>query len=268
MKSIAHISDIHFGTEEKTIAAGLIEDINHLSPDLIVVSGDLTQRARTNQFKAAKAFLEKLKSKKLIVPGNHDIPLYDFFRRFLFPLTRYTKIITEDLSPLYEDDEIVVLGINSARSLTWKNGRISIEQMNGIEEKLCVIDDSKFKVIATHHPFIPPPGEPGIELVGRSVKALRFIDECKVDLLLAGHLHHGYSGDVRAYYPKTQRSVISAQAGTAISNRIREEPNAFNFISIDKTFFTIEIRIWNGKEFESSIITSYRKKDEKWVRED
>jgi 3',5'-cyclic AMP phosphodiesterase CpdA len=268
MKKIIHISDLHFGTEEKNIADGLLRDINQLSPDLVIVSGDLTQRARINQFKAAKEYLDKIAYKKIIVPGNHDIPLFDIFNRFFLPLNRYKKFITKNMSPLYKDDEIVVMGINSARSLTWKNGRISIEQIREIEKKLCTIKDSIFKIIVTHHPFIPPPGDPGIDLVGRSAKALVVIDECKVDLLLAGHIHHGYSGDVRPFYPKSKRSIVSVQAGTAISNRIREEPNAFNFISVTKEFFTVEIRIWNGNKFEKSGIISYKKKNDEWIRED
>ncbi|RPI72755.1 MAG: metallophosphoesterase [Ignavibacteriales bacterium] len=267
MKKLVHISDLHFGKENKIIAGDLIRDIKELSPDLVVVSGDLTQRARTRQFKSAKEYLERIPFKKITTPGNHDIPLFDIFRRIFFPLSRYKKYITEDMYPLYTDDEIAIMAINSARSLTWKNGRISPEQISEIENKLCSIDDTVFKIIVTHHPFIPPPGDPGIDLVGRSSKALTIIDECKVDLLLAGHIHHGYSGDVRPFYPKSKRSVISVQAGTAISNRIREEPNAFNFLSITKTFFTIEIRVWNGEKFIKSKIISYKKKGEEWVRE-
>ena len=267
MKKLVHISDLHFGTEDKNIAEDLIKDINNLSPNLVVVSGDLTQRARTNQYKAARQYLDKINFEKIIIPGNHDIPLFDLVTRFIFPLKRYKKFITDDMSPVYKDNEMAVMGINSARSLTWKNGRISVEQIKEIENKLCEVENSLFKIIVTHHPFIPPPGDPGIDLVGRSAKALVVIDECKIDLLLAGHIHHGYSGDVRPFYPKYKRSVISVQAGTAISNRIREEPNAFNFISIKKDSFKVEIRIGNGKTFERSKVISYRKEAEEWIRE-
>ncbi|MEO8398687.1 MAG: metallophosphoesterase [Ignavibacteriaceae bacterium] len=257
MRKIIHISDLHFGTEKKKIAEGLLADIKKISPDLVIVSGDLTQRARSNQFVKARKYLDKITFEKIVVPGNHDVPLFDIFRRFLFPLKRYKKYITKNLQPFFEDNEIAVLGINTARSLTWKNGRISLEQIEEIENKLCKIDNSKLKIIVTHHPFIPPPGEPGIELVGRSVKAIEIIEKCKVGLLLAGHLHHGYSGDVRPFYPSNKSPIISAQAGTAISNRIRNEPNAFNLITIDEKKITIQINIWNGKEFENQLSTSY-----------
>jgi 3',5'-cyclic AMP phosphodiesterase CpdA len=266
MKKIAQISDLHFGMEDPLVTEGLIKDLNSISPDVIAVSGDLTQRARTKQFLLAKAFFEKLNAPKIIIPGNHDIPLFDVIRRFFFALGRYKRIITSDMSPLYEDNEIAVLGINTARSLTWKEGRISVEQIKDMENTLCGISNEKFKIVVTHHPFIPPPGSPGIKIVGRSVSALRVIDECHVDLLLAGHLHQGYSGDVRPYYPSAEHSVISAQAGTAISNRRRNEPNAYNLISVDKESINIDIRIWNRNKFSTSIATSYKLINKEWIK--
>jgi 3',5'-cyclic AMP phosphodiesterase CpdA len=266
MKKIAQISDLHFSTEDLLVTEGLIKELNAISPDVIAISGDLTQRARTNQFLLVRAFLEKLKAPKIIIPGNHDIPLFDLIRRFIAPLNRYKRLITSDMNPLYEDDEIAVLGINTARSLTWKEGRISVKQIKDMEKVLCRISNDKLKIIVTHHPFIPPPGSPGIKIVGRSVSALRVIDECHVDLLLAGHLHQGYSGDVRPYYPSAEHSVISVQAGTAISNRRRNEPNAYNLISVDKGSIIIEIKKWDGNKFYSSIATSYKLINKEWIK--
>ena len=267
MKNIVHISDLHFGTVENDIAEGIIEDISSLGPDLLIVSGDLTQRARKNQYRQAKIFLNKLNCRKIIVPGNHDIPLFNLFARFLRPLTNYKNLITSDLSPYYQDETITVIGVNTARSLTWKSGRISVEQIDILKQKLCSIDKSIFKIIVTHHPFIPPPGDPGIKLVSRSARALKIIDKCSVDLLLAGHLHHGYDGDVRSFYPSHNSSIISIQAGTAISNRVREDPNAYNFIRADKNEIIISIREWSGKVFEESRLTRYHKDRGQWLKE-
>lgn len=268
MKKIVHISDLHFGTVEKKIEKAILKDIKTLEPDLLIVSGDLTQRARGSQFRQAKKFLDQLDCKKIIIPGNHDIPLFNIFSRFLRALTNYKNIITTELSPFYRDETMAVLGINTARSLTWKSGRISIEQIEVLKDKLCSIDNSVFKIIVTHHPFIPPPGDLGIKLVGRSSKALRIIDKCSIDLLLAGHLHQGYNGDVRPFYPSQNSSIISVQAGTAISNRIRKEPNAFNVIEADKTHIMISVRVWNGEVFESARITEYEKSGREWLKKD
>lgn len=259
MRLIAHISDLHFGKVDNKLADELRQDLNSIKPHLLVISGDLTQRARTNQFIQAKIYLEQLPYPQLIVPGNHDIPLFDLFSRIFFPLTRYKKYITENLSPLFRDEEIAVYGINTARSLTWKSGRISIEQIDDMQQKLCPIPKDIFKIVVTHHPFLPPPEDQGIKLVGRSVKALKIIDKCYIDLLLAGHLHNGYTGDVRTFYPKRERSVIVAQAGTAISNRVREEPNAYNLIHVEKRRMEIIERCWNGKEFASKHSSIYTK---------
>ncbi len=266
MRTIAHISDLHFGKADPAVAAALLDDLRELKPSLVVVSGDLTQRARRGQFQDAQEFLRKIPFPILVIPGNHDVPLYDVFRRFLSPLGRYRKFITDDLTPLFRDEEMAVLGINTARSFTWKSGRISMDQIARIRERLCPVRDTRFKIIVTHHPFIPPPEEPeaGIDLVGRAVKAMRVIDECAVDLLLSGHLHHGYTGDVRTYYPATKRSIIVVQAGTAISHRVRNEPNGYNHLVLDENHMWIAVRVWKEGRFQEGQTVSYRLRDEEW----
>jgi 3',5'-cyclic AMP phosphodiesterase CpdA len=267
MRKVVHISDLHFGKVNNIVAEGLIDSINRNNPDLVIVSGDLTQRARKKQFEEAQKYLESIDYPKVVIPGNHDIPLFDIFRRLLLPLQRYKRYITDEMSPLYIDNELIVLGINTARSFTWKNGRISIEQIKGMEEILCPLGTEKLKIVVTHHPFLPPPGDNGISLVGRSVKALKVIDKCCVDIILAGHLHQGYSGDVRTHYPARKRSVISIQAGTAISSRTRLKANSYNLLSLSTDRVEIEMVIWNGSYFEQSIKTVYNRESEFWIKE-
>src|SRR3954471_6899322 len=129
MRTIAHISDLHFGRIDPPVVEALAADLAAHKPDLLVVSGDFTQRARAGQYKAAAEFLKRLPKPQLVVPGNHDIPMYDWFflPRFLAPLRNYRRYITRDLRPFYQDDELVVLGINTARSLTHKSGWINDE---------------------------------------------------------------------------------------------------------------------------------------------
>lgn len=265
MRILAHISDLHFGREDQKIVDALREDLISKAPDLIVASGDFTQRARVSQFKKARAFLDSLPFRIIAIPGNHDIPLFDLFRRIFFPLQRYKKYIAEDLNPLYADEEIVVCALNTARSLAWKEGRISAAQISYLGNKLCSFPNDKFKIVVTHHPFIPPPNNPSIKLVGRSILALDAIDECNADMLLAGHLHVDYSGDVRGFYVKRKRSVISVQAGTAVSVRTRKEPNAYNLINIIQNRIDIQVRIWDGRSFTDALLTSYEKKENEWI---
>jgi 3',5'-cyclic AMP phosphodiesterase CpdA len=267
MRTLAHISDLHFGTEDPALAAQLRVELHTLRPALLVISGDLTQRARRAQFAAARDYLATLPTPQLVVPGNHDVPLYDIGRRFTTPLHRFRRTISADLAPLYSDDELVVAGLNTARSLTWKSGRIYAAQLAHLRAQLAA-DDDRFKVVVTHHPFIPPPGsEPqdGIDLVGGALRALTVLDACGVDLLLAGHLHHGYAGDTRTHYPTSHCSIIAVQAGTAISRRIRTEPNAYNVITLDRTHIAIEIRAWNGTAFAAVTTAHYELHTSAWL---
>lgn len=270
MRILAHISDLHFGTEDPAAVEGLLADLLTERPHLVVVSGDLTQRARRSQFAAARAFLDRVPFPQLIVPGNHDIPLYDVGRRFLRPLHRYHRFITADMSPTFHDDEIAVVGVNTARSATWKNGRISLQQIAAIRTSLCSLPPHLFRVVVTHHPFLPPPNLPLPALVGRAPLALQTLQACGTDLLLAGHLHLAYSGDVRSHHLEVKRSILVAQAGTAVSTRHRGEPNAWNLITLDPAAaaprVTIEVRIWSRGIFQTGTTTRFEKRGEEWIK--
>ncbi len=257
MKTIAHVSDIHFGRVIPDVAEGLLRSLAAMKPDLVVVSGDLTQRARNGQYRAAGAYLKRIPFRKIVVPGNHDVPLYDVTRRFLRPLARYHRYITDDMAPFYQDDEIAVLGINTARSLTFKNGRISLSQAELIRDRFSAVPDNVFKVLVTHHPFLPPPGKKRMPLVGRAETVLRMVESCRLDLLLSGHFHMSYAGGSHSVYRSLARSVLVVQAGTATSSRIRKEANAFNQILIDPARVTLKVNNWNGGGFGVERIEHY-----------
>ncbi len=271
MKTLAHISDLHFGAELPEAAADLRIDLVRAAPDLIIVSGDLTQRARTAQFAAARAYLDTLPAApRLVIPGNHDVPLYDVARRFFAPLVRYRRHIARELDPVFDDGELFVAGINTARSLTWKSGRISLSQIEALRERLSATR-AAHRIVVTHHPFIPPPvGDASsekarIELVGRAGRALTVLDAGRVDLLLSGHLHHSYAGDTRTQYPAAHRAIVAAQAGTAISRRVRDgEPNGYNLITLDGDLMAIEVRVWRPGGFAPATRVEYRRSDAGW----
>ena len=115
MKSLVHMSDVHFGRVDEAVVQAIVPLIHSLEPSLVVVSGDLTQRAKPHQFRAARSFLDSLPQPQVVVPGNHDVPLYNVFQRFFQPLRKYRRFISQDLEPFYADDEIAVAGINTAR---------------------------------------------------------------------------------------------------------------------------------------------------------
>ncbi len=269
MRTLIQISDIHFGTVDDNIAAGLVRDIETQACDLLIISGDFTQRARRSQYQAAAEFRQRLPQPQLVVPGNHDIPLYDVTRRFLAPLHNYRRFIDSDLFPQFVDDEIAVLGVNTARPWNWtmkgfwKDGRLSADQLFEIEHRLGEIVEGRTKILVTHHPFIPPPVRRYGVLLGAE-RALRQLQPLGIDLLLAGHLHVAYSDDVRAYYPEITSSMLSVQAGTAASTRRRGEANSYNVIAIERDCVSIKVRSWNGEQFTASNTTEYRRSDKGW----
>ncbi|ALG71472.1 3',5'-cyclic-nucleotide phosphodiesterase [Azospirillum thiophilum] len=267
MKRLAHISDLHFGRIDHRVVDGLLADLTAQAPDLIVISGDLVQRAKPRHFKEASAFLEKLPFPYLVVPGNHDIPVYNVFRRFTNPFGHYRRYITTDLSPLHIDDEMAVLGINTARPviMDFSEGRMNRRQIKRVREVFSDMPDTMFKVLFTHHPFLPPPDLPGTRLVGRHKLALPALESCGVDLLLAGHLHKAYSGDIMSFHTQIARSILVAQASTATSTRLRNEANAYNLITVAHPDVTFEVRSWEGAAFMGGLVSSYRKHGQRWT---
>ena len=239
MRTLAHISDLHFGSIDEAVLEPLLAAIASIGADVVAVSGDLTQRARKTQFEQARDFLARIAAPRIVVPGNHDVPLYRVWERFLSPLGKYQRIVQSDLEPSYVDGEIAVLGVNTARALTFKGGRINKEQMKSIERRLKPLGDAVTKVVVTHHPFDVPDESGDVDLVGRARKAMAVFSECGVDLLLSGHFHVSQSGettrDAIAGY-----SALAVQAGTATSTRGRGEENSFNVVRIQRNEIVVE----------------------------
>ena len=198
MRTLVHLSDLHFGRVDAELIEPLLVAVADAKPDLVVVSGDLTQRARKRQFEEARAFLDRLPRPQIVVPGNHDVPLYRVWERFLSPLGKYRRIVEADLEPSFVDDEIAVVGINTARSLTFKDGRINEEQMAAIRRRFDPLGDTVLKVVVTHHPFDLPDQSGDVDLVGRAREAMEVFSRCGVDLLLSGHFHVSEAGSTAA----------------------------------------------------------------------
>jgi 3',5'-cyclic AMP phosphodiesterase CpdA len=253
MRTIIHLSDLHFGRTDEALLTPLASAIAKLRPNLIAVSGDLTQRARTAEFQAARAFLDRLPKPQIIVPGNHDVPLHNVFSRFIGPLTKYLRHITADLEPFYIDEEIAALGINTARSLTFKRGRINSKQIEHAKERLCTLDPKIIKVIVTHHPFDLPDGRAANKRLGRAGLAMEMVRACRCDLLLAGHLHVSDAGSVAMHTLGGSHDAIVVQAGTATSTRGRGEINSFNAIRVEANRIEVQRFGWRPLDgvFES-----------------
>jgi 3',5'-cyclic AMP phosphodiesterase CpdA len=268
LRTIAHVSDLHFGREDPSIVAALQEDLKATAPDLVAVSGDLTQRARRREFAAAGAFLQGLGAPVLAVPGNHDIPLFDLARRVLRPLDRYRQFIHADDNPFYLDDEMAALGLNTARVTELRGaGRISLGQIEVLRRRLEPLPPELVKVLVAHHPFVPATAGAAHPLVTRGLESLQAAEAVGVDIVLSGHLHRGSAGDVRTHHVTIKRSILVFQAGTAVSTRLRGEPNSYNVIAVDPPRLSCTVHAWDGRAFRPLAPTRFLKTDGEWRRE-
>ncbi|MEO8294039.1 MAG: metallophosphoesterase, partial [Gemmatimonadota bacterium] len=200
MRTVIQISDLHFGTILEPTIEPLVRHISALAPDLVITSGDLTQRARRDQFTDAKNFLARLPEPQMVIPGNHDVPAYNLWRRLMEPLDRYKKMITPDLCPTFFDDEIAVVALNSARALVIKGGSLSEKQVNWAVEQFEKRSSSdQVRIVVAHHPFDIPPRLQGVDIIGGAEYAIHRFAQCGVDLFLGGHLHLVYVSSTARY---------------------------------------------------------------------
>lgn len=267
MRTLVHLSDLHFGRVDPELLDPLRDLVHRIAPTVVVVSGDLTQRAKSEQFEEARAWLDTLPGPQIIVPGNHDISLYNVFRRFALPLERYKRYITDDLDPVFIDDEIAVLGVNTARSLTWKDGRVNKEQVDKIRATLAGLPKDIVRVVVTHHPFDVPEGAKEDDLVDRAKMAMDVFAESGVDLLMAGHLHQSHAGNTQARYKISEYAALVVQAGTATSTRGRGEVNSFNVIRTEPQKIEVDRYGWDSvhKQFQLLATEKFMRSGNVWA---
>ncbi len=267
MRTLVHLSDLHFGHLDERIIPPLIHRITAVSPDLIAISGDLTQRARTPEFRQARAFLDMLPFPRLVVPGNHDVPLFNIAARVLAPFSGYQRYIGPDLEPFCDDDEIAVVGLNSARALiTGGRGRLNRSQVDAAVNRLSGLPAGLIKIVVTHHPFDLPAGYAAKHLVGRAPMAMAQLAEVGADLFLAGHLHVSHVGSTAERYNIAGHSALVLQAGT-LSTRERGELNTFNVLRIARPEVVVERYSWEsgGDTFIQSFAGKFRHTPQGWT---
>jgi len=259
MRTIAHISDLHFGRHDPRKVEALWRSLDESQPDLVAVSGDLTQRARRREFVQARRFLDQIAPPVIVVPGNHDLPLYNPARRFLQPLAKYNRFIAPaGLSDcFFADNEMAVLGLNTARRSSWKGGRVSIEQMAMIRRAFAHLPPELWKVLVTHHPVASAHGEARVELAGRSMLAIRAVADAGVQLLLSGHHHRPASGEASAELV-LNKTVLVVHAGTAVSTRTRgAEGNSYNLIRLLGREVSVVVMEWSDQGFREARTARY-----------
>jgi 3',5'-cyclic AMP phosphodiesterase CpdA len=221
---LMHVSDPHFGTERSAVADALLRLAHRERPDLVVASGDITQRATPAQFAAARRYLDELKAPALMVlPGNHDIPLLNLAARLFTPLARYQAAFGPDLAPLVDAPAWLVQGVNTTRRWRHKNGEVSAEQVDRVARRLAAARPTQLRVVVVHQPIAVARRQDEPDLLRGRERAIREWSRAGADLILGGHIHLPYVLPLQSLDPSLPRAMWAVQAGTAISSRIRPE---------------------------------------------
>jgi len=241
MRRILHISDLHFGPPYRPeVGEALLAIAPSLEPGIIVASGDFTQRAKPEQFAEARAFLDKLPTApKVVVPGNHDTPLWRVLERVFDPRGQFKKHMSEQLDQVHDFDDIVIVSLDSTsprRAIS--NGRIHLDQLEFCEKALQDVGPEKIKIIVAHHHFAPAPDFERDQVMPKAKRALDRFTALGVDMIMGGHLHRAYVGNSLNVYrgADPDHGIIIVQSGTSTSSRGRgpeEEKNSFNLVILD-----------------------------------
>lgn len=240
---LLHISDLHFGPPYvHKVGQALLRTVASLGVDIVVASGDFTQRAKPQQFADARAFLDSLgQMPKVTVPGNHDVALWRLFERFMRPRELYQAYISRDLDQIHRFEGVTIVSLDSTsprRSIS--NGRIHLDQLDFVAKAFeSTANSDDFRVIVAHHHFAPAPDYERDQIMPKARRALDLFVELRVDLILGGHLHRAYIGNSLDVYPGADREhgIIIMQCGTSTSRRGRgreKEKNTFNLIELEQ----------------------------------
>ena len=221
------MSDIHFGAHHEELAESLLADVTAQEPDLVVVSGDLTQRARTSQFEQARIFLDRLPRPVLTVVGNHDLPLINLPSRFFSQTRRYEHYITSDLDPVVAVPGLVAVGLDTMPAWRWKAGHVSPRQAGIVRHAFGSAPADSWRLLVTHHPVLP---ETLSGLVGRRL-LVSSCAEAGVAVLLSGHTHVSSVTSTPLGEPG-RRSALAVVSGTTISRRTRGGPNSYGVLRL------------------------------------
>ena len=255
MRLVAHLSDLHFGRTDAALVDALVADLRRHRPDLVIISGDLTQRARSHQFAAARAFLDRLPAPVLIVPGNHDLaPLFRPLSRLMWPRAHFQRSLPgHDPWPVWNDGELLAIGLDSTRHLRWVSGKLRSSHLDHIDEMVATAPATAAKIVFLHHP-------PPTALAGHPFETLA---ERGIDVVLTGHVHTAHVEVIAGQGPS---SCILVQASTACSTRLRGDSNGYCLIRLDPPTIEVTVQGWQGDGFHPRHHLMFEKDGGIWRR--
>jgi 3',5'-cyclic AMP phosphodiesterase CpdA len=264
MINLVHLSDVHFGREVPKVINGLTEALHELQPERIIISGDLTQRAKHSEFSAFNEFRDSLPAPCFIVPGNHDLSAHRLIERFIYPWRKWRRYVNAELEPTLSTDDYLAIGKNTARRMgwymDWSRGRINDGQIADVHTKVDAADEHQLRFLVAHHPFWLPATYEFRRLIGSRDEALEEFSAAGLDMIMSGHVHMAYAEVVKG--------VIISHAGTTLSDRLLpDQPNSFNRITGDRDHLVIELFEWNGEHFASHSQQHFKRTEHGWTRE-
>jgi 3',5'-cyclic AMP phosphodiesterase CpdA len=232
MSLLLQISDTHFGTEQLAVMEALLRVVHEQVPDVTVLSGDITQRARQAQFRAARAFVDRLAvPATLVLPGNHDIPLFNLVARMFYPYANHERVFGRALEPVFASPDLLVIGVNTTRPSRHIDGEVSADQIQQVAQRLRRATREQLRIVVTHQPVHVTRLEEEKNLLHGHREAVQEWANAGVDLLMGGHIHLPYVRPLNERFNGLPRRVWVVQAGTAVSTRVRyDAPNSLNLI--------------------------------------
>ena len=230
MSVLLQISDTHFGTEQTVVVEALVALALQQRPDIVVLSGDITQRARAAQFRQARSFADRLAAPLLAIPGNHDIPLTNVVARLLRPYAGYSQAFGSNLEPVFSSDDLLVVCVNTTRSYRHQHGEVSQLQIQRVAQRLQAANADQLRVVVVHQPIAVLHAQDEGDLLRNHLAAQRQWAAAGADLVMGGHIHLPYI----LALPGLARPMWAVQAGTGVSSRVRAGvPNSVNLVRWD-----------------------------------
>ena len=253
MSLVLQISDPHFGTERPPVVEALVRFVRDQAPALVVLSGDITQRARRRQFRAARTFVDRLDAPAtLAIPGNHDIPLYNLAARLFTPYANHCREFGSDLEPIFESDQLLVIALNTTRFYRHTDGEVSTGQIARVARRLERATPSQLRVVVTHQPVAVTRALDEANLLHGRAAAVRSWAHAGADLILGGHIHLPYVLALHEQFNGLRREVWAVQAGTAVSWRVRHEAgnsvNLLRYGGVQRHRRCVSVERWDYSE--------------------